>query len=224
MKSSDAINEIALAMAKAQGTMKPAAKDAKNPFYNSYYSDISSIWESIRIPLSTNGITVLQDVTNAEKGIAIVTRLCHSSGQWIEFGPLTVPLSKQDAHGIGSAISYAKRYALSAAVGVVSSDEDDDGNSAIDRSNPKVKELKNAKIVDLDNEDSKLNKEQLNDIMEGTKKIDNECFENCLNWMKKAFNTQDFAQLPQKAYQPIMKAIKNNIEMNKQKVTVNENH
>jgi hypothetical protein len=70
----------------------------------------------------------VQDVTLQGDKIAVTTRLVHSSGQWMEFGPLPVPSMKQDAHGVGSATSYARRYGLSAAVGIVA--DDDDGNAA----------------------------------------------------------------------------------------------
>jgi hypothetical protein len=130
MKTSEQINEIATALAKAQGEIKPAPKNSNNPHYRSAYSSIADIWETIRKPLCGNGITVLQDVQTIDKGVSVITRLIHSSGQWVEFGPLCVPMAKQDAQGTGSAISYGKRYALCAAVGVVSGEEDDDGEEA----------------------------------------------------------------------------------------------
>lgn len=133
MKTSDQINELAGAMAKAQAAMKPAIKDATNPAFRSKYADLTAVWESCRAPLTGNGITVWQDVQTEGQGVevgavSVLTRLVHTSGQWVEFGPLIVPLAKKDAHGVGSATSYAKRYALSAAVGIVS--DDDDGNAA----------------------------------------------------------------------------------------------
>lgn len=131
MKTSELINEIATSMAKAQAEMKPASKDATNPHYKSKYSDIASVWDAIRKPLTANGISVWQDVSTCEAGVSVITRLVHCSGQWTEFGPLIMPLSKKDAHGVGSAISYCKRYALCAAVGVVSSEDDDDANDAV---------------------------------------------------------------------------------------------
>jgi hypothetical protein len=72
---------------------------------------------------------VVQDASLCDRGVSVTTRLIHSSGQWIEFGPLTVPMSKQDAHGVGSATTYARRYGLSAALGIVA--DDDDGNAAV---------------------------------------------------------------------------------------------
>lgn len=129
MKTSENINELAKAMSEAQKTMKPASKDAVNPYFKSKYSNISAVWESIRSPLTDNGLTVWQDVITCDKTVSVSTRIVHSSGQWVEFGPLIIPLLKLDAQVIGSATSYAKRYALCAAVGVVS-DDDDDGNLA----------------------------------------------------------------------------------------------
>lgn len=131
MTTSEQINEISAAMVKAQAAMKPAIKDANNPAFRSKYADLSSVWDACRQPLTTNGIAVWQDVTLDEVGISVSTRLAHTSGQWVQFGPLTVPLGKRDAHGVGSATSYGKRYALAAAVGIVSGD-DDDGNAAVE--------------------------------------------------------------------------------------------
>lgn len=130
MKTSEAINELATAMAKAQGALKPAAKDSLNPHYQSKYADIASVWEVCREAFSPQGLAIFQDVANEERGISVVTRIIHSSGQWIEFGPLVVPVTKQDAHGVGSACSYGRRYSLGGATGVVSQ-EDDDGNAAV---------------------------------------------------------------------------------------------
>src|SRR5262249_10874433 len=113
-----------------QSLLKPAVKDAVNPAYRSKYADLTAVWEACREPLTQCGLAVWQDVTNGDGGISVLTRIAHASGQWVEFGPLTVPLAKQDAHGVGSATSYAKRYALSAAIGVVA-EEDDDGNAAV---------------------------------------------------------------------------------------------
>lgn len=131
MLSSEQTDVIDAAMAKAQKAMRAAAKDAINPHFKSKYADLASVWDAIREPLTGNGIAVLQNVENFGKGVAVTTRLV-CAGQWYEFGPLVVPLAQESAHGIGSAITYGKRYALSAAVGVAT-DEDDDGNAAVGR-------------------------------------------------------------------------------------------
>jgi hypothetical protein len=130
MEMSQDIKEIAGAMASAQGELKAASKDAINPAFRSKYADLTAVWESIRPTLSKHGIAVFQEPVTVERGVAVTTLLTHKSGQWIRFDPLTVPMAKQDAHGVGSATTYAKRFTLSAAVGVVA-DEDDDGNGAV---------------------------------------------------------------------------------------------
>jgi hypothetical protein len=147
MKTSEQINDLAAASAKAQGAMRAAVKDSTNPHYKSKYADLTAVWEACRQPLADNDLTVWQDVTSPETalGIGVTTRLVHSSGQWVEFGPLIVPLSKADAHGVGSATSYAKRYALAAALGVTS--EDDDGNAATEKP-AKIAPKRMRKIVD----------------------------------------------------------------------------
>jgi ERF superfamily len=129
MKTSEQIIEIAQAMNHVQRQMKPAIKDSTNPHFKSKYSDLSSVMEAIREPLGSQGLSIWQDATLDEQGVNITTRIVHISGQWVEFGPLTIPLGKKDAHAVGSACSYGKRYALCAALGVVS--DDDDGNQAV---------------------------------------------------------------------------------------------
>jgi hypothetical protein len=140
MKTSEMINEISKAISLAQGEMRPASKSTVNPFFKSKYSTLAQVWDVIREPVAKNNLTILQDVSSTEHGIAISTRICHASGQWIEFGPLEIPLNKKDAQSVGSATSYGKRYALSAAIGVVS-EEDDDGEAAMGRKEEKKKEL-----------------------------------------------------------------------------------
>ena len=128
MKTSDSIKELATALAKAQATMAGAKKDSTNPHFRSKYADLASIWEACRDALTSNGIAVVQMTrATAEEAVIVETRLMHSSGEWTE-GELLVPVTKADAQGYGSAITYARRYALAAAVGVAP--EDDDGNAA----------------------------------------------------------------------------------------------
>jgi|GEM_PF-2553951 len=145
MKTSENTAELVKAMSLAQRQMKPAVKDSVNPHFRSRYADISSVWDAIREPITSNDLTIWQDVISEEKSVSVVTRISHSSGQWVEFGPLSIPLNKFDAHGVGSSTAYAKRYALCAAVGVVSGDEDDDGNLAIVQ--PKKITLENVEEV-----------------------------------------------------------------------------
>lgn len=130
MRTSTDIAEIAKAMVAVQKDLKPAIKDATNPAFKSRYADLSAVWAACREPLTKHGIVAVQDVTSDDGGVSVSTCLVHTSGQWLEFGPLYIPLGKKDAQGVGSATSYAKRYGLSAALGIVAED-DDDGNHAV---------------------------------------------------------------------------------------------
>jgi hypothetical protein len=123
-EQSENINELAKALAAAQGTIEAALKDKTNPHFRSHYADISSVWEACRGPLSKNGLSIIQAPGN---GI-LVTQLNHSSGQWIRTRTKLL-IDKANMQGLGSALTYARRYALAAMVGVVA-DEDDDGNEA----------------------------------------------------------------------------------------------
>lgn len=127
MHRSESIKELAAALPKAQAAMKGAVKDAQNPHFRSKYADLTSVIEAVKPALNANGITFLQPVTFNEHGVCVETLLLHTSGEWISES-LTIPVSKHDAQGVGSAISYGRRYGLQAICGVPA--EDDDGNAA----------------------------------------------------------------------------------------------
>lgn len=129
MKTSETTKDIFGALAKAQGALEAALKDSTNPAFRSKYADLTSHVEAIRPAAKANGLSVIQELTSDDNGVAVVTRICHTSGEWVECGPLFIPASKHDAQGFGSACSYARRYALSAAFGTVA--DDDDGNAAV---------------------------------------------------------------------------------------------
>jgi len=149
MTTSEQINDIAAALAKAQGAMRPAIKDSENPHYRAKYADLAANVEAARKPLADNGLAVLQEATLTDRGVSVATLLTHSSGQWIRFDPLTVPCAKSDAHGVGSATSYARRYALGAALGLVA--DDDDGNAAA-AVGPQSRRTPAARPMELTNE------------------------------------------------------------------------
>ena len=130
MNKSESIAGLAAALAKAQGAMKGAVKDSANPFFKSKYADLASVVEAIRAAFSANGLSYIQTVQSSDiDEVRVETMILHSSGEWISCGVLALPVSKNDAQGYGSALTYARRYSLSAAVGVAP--EDDDGNAAV---------------------------------------------------------------------------------------------
>jgi hypothetical protein len=137
MNTSEQINELATALSKAQSQMTGAKKSAKNPFFKSNYSDLASVCEAISEPFSDNGLSYIQSPEFNENYITVVTRIMHSSGQWIE-GTVQLPPTKNDAQGYGSAITYGRRYGLQAMAGVPS--VDDDGQDAVKHGKPVKKQ------------------------------------------------------------------------------------
>jgi hypothetical protein len=129
-EQSEQINELAGALAKAQGKITGALKDSANPFFKSKYADLASVWDACRSALSDNGLAVIQLTESDDSGVFVVTTLAHSSGQWMRSRLRLTP--KDDSpQAMGSAITYGRRYALAAMVGVAQ--VDDDGNAASGR-------------------------------------------------------------------------------------------
>jgi hypothetical protein len=127
-ETSDSLAAIGPALAKAQGSVEGATKGKVNPAFKSKYADLASVWEACRDALTENGLSVVQSPGEIAEGrMGMTTMLLHGSGEWIR-GHLTIPLGKVDAQAYGSAVTYARRYALAAFVGVAP--EDDDGAAA----------------------------------------------------------------------------------------------
>jgi hypothetical protein len=146
---SPTLGELAKALAKAQGVMEAAPKDSVNPHFRSKYADLASIREACRKPLADNGLAVVQRVSSTAKGVIVTTQLIHASGEWVR-DRLEIPVAAQTAQGMGSAITYGRRYGLAAMLGIVA-EEDDDGNAASvqmgpPRTAPQVKASYQAKL------------------------------------------------------------------------------
>ena len=122
------IKELAEALAKAQAEIEGARKGAENPHFRSKYADLGAVWDACREPLTKHGLSIIQQPRSADGKTYLVTRVMHSSGQWIEDDGFPLILTKEDMQGLGSATTYARRYGLMAAVGIAP--EDDDGNAA----------------------------------------------------------------------------------------------
>lgn len=126
------LGELFKALAKAQAAMEEAKKDSNNPFFKSNYADLASVIKASRKALAANDLSVIQRIKVVEDQKFLFTRLGHASGQWIEsYTPINP--SKEDIQSFGSYITYLRRYSYAAMVGVASSDEDDDGEKAMDR-------------------------------------------------------------------------------------------
>lgn len=129
VRTSENINELAGALAKAQAEMKNARLNKVNPHFKSRYADLAEIRDTVTPALAKNGIAVVNGMDTAENGIQVVTRLIHSSGQWVES---RFPIAYDKPQTMGSAITYGKRYNLSAIVNIAA-DDDDDANAANDK-------------------------------------------------------------------------------------------
>ena len=125
---SESIAALTSALSKAQGEISFAKKDSTNPFFKSKYADLESVWEACRDALSKNELAVVQSPDVVDGQVVLITTLSHSSGEWME-SKMPLMLTKQDPQTLGSALTYARRYALAAMVGVVQSD--DDGEQAM---------------------------------------------------------------------------------------------
>jgi hypothetical protein len=133
MTMSETIGAIAPALVKAQAEIKPITKDSTNPAFRSKYTSLDAIMEVVRPVMAKHGLFVVQSVLDTIDGehstsIMVESRVIHASGEWIA-GVVQVPVMQQTSHGFGSALSYGRRYSLSALLSLAS-DEDDDGNGA----------------------------------------------------------------------------------------------
>ena len=152
---SEQINELIGAIVRAQVKMVPASKDHVNPYFKSKYADLPSCWEAVSC-FRDEGIAITQSPMEGPEGFILLdTQLSHTSGQWMR-SRLKIRVAKDDPQGYGSAITYARRYALGCMTGLVT-EEDDDGNAA---SNPQPqprqftqhKQTAQAKIAELRSE------------------------------------------------------------------------
>lgn len=126
---SDTLGKLAEALSKAQGAMKPAVKDSVNPHFKSTYADLASCWAAIREPLAANGLAITQRLSTDAHGVRVETMLLHTSGEFLR-DEFWLPVSQKTPQGYASAVTYARRYSLSAMVGLSSDSLDDDGNAA----------------------------------------------------------------------------------------------
>ena len=124
---SPTLGALAAALASAQAVIEGAKEEEVNSYFKSKYADLASVWSACKKPLTANGLSVIQTVENGGETAYLVTMLLHISGEWIRsFMPIY--MTKKDPQSFGSAITYCRRYALAAIVGVCPAD--DDGEAA----------------------------------------------------------------------------------------------
>lgn len=210
---SEQLNELLTALAKAQGEICSASKDSNNPFYKSKYADLNSVWNACREPLSKNGLSVIQTINHTETGdIFLVTMLGHASGQWVKsFIPLKVNQGKGNPlHDLGSCITYLRRYALAALVGVAP--DDDDGNSGGNVYSDKNHDNKIPPPSNKTPEYKKINKDQLENILSLFEECTTDYREALISRFKKAIPGYKYLQdLSEEIYTKAVEEIKKHL-------------
>lgn len=120
--------EFAKALIKATKEMGGVKKGASNPFFKSKYADLASVLAVIKPPLDENGIVYVQKLHAVSDSVVIESVLIYETGETYSAGTISIPIIKKDAQGVGSCISYARRYLAQTTFNLPSID--DDGNHA----------------------------------------------------------------------------------------------
>lgn len=161
MNKSESIKELAAALAKFQGEVNNPQNSTTvkvktdKGSYSYKYAKLDEVLNIIRPILSKNGLSIVQIPTTIDSQISVSTVLLHSSGEWLELEPIALKMDKATAQGAGGAITYARRYSLSAALGIASEDDDDangidpNGETIIDPTEKPIKSLSDAHIKRL---------------------------------------------------------------------------
>jgi hypothetical protein len=153
MNKSETLSKLAPALVKAQSAMAGATKSADNPFFKSKYANLEEVIRVVKTAFGDQGLSFVQFPISGEGTAGVETIIMHESGEFIS-NEFLLKCSKSDPQGMGSAITYARRYGLQSACGIPS--EDDDGNAA-SATTPKkpamqpaeaIKLLKSAKTLD----------------------------------------------------------------------------
>jgi hypothetical protein len=134
MMQSEKINELVAALVKVHNEIEPITKDRTNPHFKNRYATLDAINDTVRPILTKHGLAIVQGGTPSERGISVRTMLLHTSGQWIA-SVFEMPMEKPTAQSVGSAITYGRRYGISAIL-ALSTEEDDDGHAASQKKPP----------------------------------------------------------------------------------------
>jgi hypothetical protein len=133
VNKSDSITKLSAALNKFQTEVENPKNTADNPFYKSRYTPLQDVLKIVRPILSKHGLTIMQSPSGDGQSVSVTTIILHESGEYIEFDPLVLKAEKMTPQGAGIAITYGRRYSLSAVLGIAS-EEDDDGNALEDQS------------------------------------------------------------------------------------------
>ena len=195
LRMSESIKNIASALCKAQAKITGAQKCSNNPFFKSKYADLADVWDACKEALTENGLSVSQHPQGDGDKLVLTTILMHTSGEWME-SSLTMKPVKSDPQGMGSCITYARRYALAGVCGIAQ--VDDDGNAA-SRATPaaKVKPKREVKPITTS---------QFSSLC---KKLNG--YDELLDRLKLKYALADLQDLPHSAYSEVTEKVDNYI-------------
>lgn len=222
MNQTEDIKELVAALAKAQGKMEPAKFNRINPHFKNRYADFTSCMDACREPLSSNGLSIMQYCETINEKLVLVTLLAHTSGQWIKSHFPLNPM-KMDSQGIGSAMTYAKRYSLSAMLGIVSDDEDDDAEAAHGRGNFSDNSRRSSIASKQETKigAQKINPNQVNILKTLEEKLDGDCKKRLSTWMANTYGSPKIDDVPVEAFQKVFTGYENAVKfLEQQKVEV----
>lgn len=223
-EQSEQINELAAALCKCQMELQPAIKDSNNPFFKSKYADLSAVQAACREPLGKNGLCVIQTINRSAEGDPVLTTtLAHLSGQWIK-STCPIPIKeevgkvdpnkkmyKNDPQALGSSITYMRRYALSAIVGV--STEDDDGEAAMNRQAESQAKIKREK-EEVKKSEPAITADQVKQLKDLKEKCDPNYIATVLNHMK-SLGCDGFESVSVAMYPRVLKGMTENASIYK---------
>ena len=129
MRHSETQGEIGPALVTALAHLTNPPRTAVNPFFKSKYAPLHATLDLVRAELAEHNLGVIQGAASLNGQVGVVTRIVHTSGEWIESDALLLHPAKDDPQGGGSAVTYARRYSLEAMLGICG-EVDDDGNAA----------------------------------------------------------------------------------------------
>lgn len=220
------IKEFVAALAKAQGMMKPAVFNRVNPHFKTRYADFTSCMDACRVPLSENGLAPIQYCETIDGKLNLVTMLAHTSGQWMKSEFPLIP-SKMDSQGIGSAMTYAKRYSLCGMVGIVADEEgDDDGEAAVGRGKHEEPVRQPPRPTPTQapaqpKPPQKLLATQVAAIKDLESKLDKECKDKLYSWLSLAYKIDKIEDIIVDNFQKVLGAFENAVKfMDQQKLEV----
>jgi len=217
---SEDIKDIIGALSKAQGVMKPAVFNKQNPHFKSKYADFSSCMDACRGPLSENGLAIIQYCETIDGKLHLITMLAHTSGQWLksEFPLITM---KMDSQGLGSAMTYAKRYTLCGLIGVVADEDvinDDDGEKSVGRGNKKNEAKKEESVSEI----KFISAQQVLSLKTLEVKLDQDLKDKLNKWLKEK-NCESIDSIPEECFETVLTKYQNAVRYLEQQKKDSEN-